>query len=180
MCEASSKLNALSEEFLLWCDVHKFPHMSADELLCELCAVLDGEKSSFVCDVPVTRDTIDWLRNFEKRWDEAQAQADAEPRERVQHARAFPRQRPQFRTATEMTRAIVGNRTDANNDAALARYVQHVTAIRKMAARIVEAADDHFARDPELVNWADVGSMDGARSMIGNVSEFLFGEGERE
>jgi hypothetical protein len=60
----------LCDEMNAYCDAHKLPHMSADELVCELQAIRDGEKSEFiegqVADVGAH---IKWLSDFISRWD---------------------------------------------------------------------------------------------------------------
>lgn len=61
-------------EYSAWCVSNGLPALSADELLFELCAVRDGEPSSFIAAGSVEpariRGHLEWLSRFIDRWNE--------------------------------------------------------------------------------------------------------------
>lgn len=64
------------------------------------------------------------------------------------------------------------------NDAALAAFIAKKAEIDAMLARLLAFSNDHFGADPERVNWADVGSLEYQASLLQQISECVFGEGE--
>jgi hypothetical protein len=67
----------LCDELKAYCEAHKLPNMSADELMFECWAVRDGEKSNYIppAETEERRQELDaamhWLSNFGERWDAA-------------------------------------------------------------------------------------------------------------
>ncbi|MCS5603721.1 MAG: hypothetical protein NZ734_16150 [Paracoccus sp.] len=65
------------------------------------------------------------------------------------------------------------------NDAALAAFIAKKAEIDAMLARLQAFSDDHFGTDPERVNWAHLGSLEYQASLLKQISDFAFGEGEQ-
>jgi len=72
-------LPVLTAEYQAWLAGCDLPSMSADELECEVQAVLRGEESAFVA-APETEErraqlqsSLPWLKAFIERWDAAEA-----------------------------------------------------------------------------------------------------------
>lgn len=65
-----------------------------------------------------------------------------------------------------------------NNDAALAAFVAKKAEIDAMLARLQALSDDHFGADPERLNWGHVGSLEHQASLLKQITDFAFGEGE--
>ncbi len=57
------KYAQLCDEIRDWCEKHKLPHLSADELLCELCELPMSERSD------EEQAKVSWLSDFITRWD---------------------------------------------------------------------------------------------------------------
>ncbi len=64
------------------------------------------------------------------------------------------------------------------NDAALAAFIAKKAEIDVILARLQAFSEDHFRADPERVNWAHVGSLEYQASLLKQISDFAFGEGE--
>ena len=68
--------------------------------------------------------------------------------------------------------------TARTNDAALAAFIAKKAEIDAMLARLLAFSDEHFGADPEQLNWAQVGSLEYQASLLKQISDFTFGEGE--
>lgn len=68
--------------------------------------------------------------------------------------------------------------TARTNDAALDVFIAKKAEIDAMLDRLQAFSDDHFGADPERVNWADVGSLEYQASLLKQIGDFAFGEGE--
>lgn len=68
--------------------------------------------------------------------------------------------------------------TTCTNDSALAAFIAKKAAIDAKLARLQALNADHFGADPERVNWAYVGSLEYQVSLLQQISDFAFGEGE--
>ncbi len=64
------------------------------------------------------------------------------------------------------------------NGAALAAFVAKKMEIDALLARLQAFSDDHFGADPERVSWSHVGSLEYQASLLKQISDFAFGEGE--
>ena len=64
--EVSTPFDALTAEYIAWCDRHRLPPLSPDELLSDVYATSKDEVQ------------IEWLRDYIRRWEEAEdAEQDA-------------------------------------------------------------------------------------------------------
>lgn len=68
--------------------------------------------------------------------------------------------------------------TARTNDVALAAFIAKKAEIDTMLARLQAFSEDHFGAVPERVIWAHVGSLEYQASLLKQISEFAFGEGE--
>ena len=64
------------------------------------------------------------------------------------------------------------------NVAALAAFIAKKAEIDAMLARLQAFSEDHFGADPERLNWSDLGSLEYQASLLKQISDFAFGEGE--
>jgi hypothetical protein len=65
-----------------------------------------------------------------------------------------------------------------NREAALAAFIARKAEIDTMLARLQALSDDHFRRDPETLNWGDVGDLEHYASLLKRITDNAFGEGE--
>ena len=65
-----------------------------------------------------------------------------------------------------------------NRGAALAAFIAKKTEIDTMLARLQALSEDHFGRDPESLNWGDVGDLDHYASLLKRITDGAFHEGE--
>lgn len=65
-----------------------------------------------------------------------------------------------------------------NRDAALAAFIAKKAEIDAMLARLQALSDDHFGFEPDTINWGSVGSITSVAEDLGQITDFLFGEGE--
>ena len=65
-----------------------------------------------------------------------------------------------------------------NQLAALAAFVSKKAEIDAMLARLAALSEDHFNADPEAVNWGDVGTLEHYASLLRQITDSAFGEGE--
>jgi len=65
-----------------------------------------------------------------------------------------------------------------NHDAALAAFLGKKTEIDTMLARLAALSDDHFNTSPDAVNWGDVGTLEHYASLLRQITDSAFGEGE--
>lgn len=68
--------------------------------------------------------------------------------------------------------------TARTNDDALAAFIARKEEIDAMLVRLQASSDDHFGADPERVTWAHVGSLEHQASLLKQITDFAFHEGE--
>ena len=68
--------------------------------------------------------------------------------------------------------------TTANNEAALNAFVAAKFKIDALLARIQDLSDEHFNTNPESVNWSDVSTLNYYASILRQVIDSAFSEGE--
>jgi hypothetical protein len=61
---------------------------------------------------------------------------------------------------------------------ALDAFIEHKNNIEKIINRLQGACDDHFAINPEDINWGDVGLIADAVKDLELISDKVFKEGE--
>lgn len=61
---------------------------------------------------------------------------------------------------------------------ALDAFIEHKNNIEKILNRLQGACDDHFAINPEDLNWGDVGFLADIDKKLQNISDQVFKEGE--
>ncbi|WP_354689935.1 hypothetical protein [Lentibacter algarum] len=76
--------------------------------------------------------------------------------------------RHQLRTAKEQR----------NHDAALAAFLGKKAEIDEMLARLAHLSDNHFNSHPDEINWGDVGTLEHYASLLKNITDSAFKEGE--
>ncbi len=69
-------------------------------------------------------------------------------------------------------------RTAAPNDKALESFLAAKARIDQMLARIQTLSDDHFDTDPNAVHWGDVGTLNHYSSLLRQITDIAFSEGE--
>jgi hypothetical protein len=65
-----------------------------------------------------------------------------------------------------------------NHEAALAAFIGKKAEIDEMLARLQGLSDEHFNRDPECLNWGDVGDLEHYACLLKRITDSAFGEGE--
>jgi hypothetical protein len=65
-----------------------------------------------------------------------------------------------------------------NRKAALAAFIAKKAEIDTMLGRLQALSEDHFDRDPENLNWGDVGDLDHYAGLLKRITDSAFGEGE--
>ncbi|MCV2889448.1 hypothetical protein [Ruegeria aquimaris] len=69
-------------------------------------------------------------------------------------------------------------RKTRNNDEALSAFIAAKAEIDVILDRLKALSDDHFAFDPDAINWGAVGSLNTVAADLRKITDFLFGEGE--
>ena len=69
-------------------------------------------------------------------------------------------------------------RATALNDKALESFLAAKRRIDDMLARIQTFGDDHFDTDPDAINWGDVGTLNHYSSLLRQITDIAFSEGE--
>ena len=69
-------------------------------------------------------------------------------------------------------------RATAPNDKALGAFLAAKRNIDHMLARIQTLSDDHFDTDPDAVHWGDVGTLSHYSSLLRQITDTAFNEGE--
>ena len=77
--------------------------------------------------------------------------------------------------AITTTRAEKAHR---NSGAALTAFLGKKTEIDTMLARLAALSDDHFNASPDAVNWGHVGTLEHYASLLRQITDSAFGEGE--
>jgi hypothetical protein len=61
---------------------------------------------------------------------------------------------------------------------ALGAFLAAKRNIDHMLARIQTLSDDHFDTDPDAVHWGDVGTLSQYSSLLRQITDIAFNEGE--
>ena len=69
-------------------------------------------------------------------------------------------------------------RAAAPNEKALDSFLATKARIDTMLARIQALSDDHFNTDPDAVHWGDVGTLSNYSSLLRQITDIAFNEGE--
>ena len=77
-----------------------------------------------------------------------------------------------------MTITPRSEKTCHNREAALAAFLGTKAEIDTMLARLAALSDDHFNASPDAVNWGDVGTLEHYASLLRQITDSAFGEGE--
>jgi hypothetical protein len=65
-----------------------------------------------------------------------------------------------------------------NREAALAAFIAKKAEIDEMLGRLQALSNSHFGRDPESLNWGDVGDLDHYAGLLKRITDSAFGEGD--
>ena len=77
-----------------------------------------------------------------------------------------------------MTITPRSEKTCHNREAAIAAFLGKKAEIDTMLARLAALSDDHFNASPDAVNWGDVGTLEHYASLLRQITDSAFGEGE--
>ena len=69
-------------------------------------------------------------------------------------------------------------RATAPNDKALNAFLTAKIEIDAMLARLTALSDDHFDAHPDEINWGHVGSLNHYASLLRQITDSAFSEGE--
>ncbi|SEO15328.1 hypothetical protein SAMN04489859_10399 [Paracoccus alcaliphilus] len=69
-------------------------------------------------------------------------------------------------------------RAERNRDAALAAFITKKAEIDAMISRIAALSADHFIASPDEVNWGHVGTLEHYASLLCQITDAAFHEGE--
>lgn len=69
-------------------------------------------------------------------------------------------------------------RATATNDKALNAFIAAKTDIEAMLARLTALSNDHFETNPDEINWGDVGNLTHYASLLRQITDSAFNEGE--
>ena len=69
-------------------------------------------------------------------------------------------------------------RATAPNEKALESFLAAKARIDQMLARIQALSDEHFETDPDAVHWGDVGTLNHYSSLLRQITDSAFSEGE--
>ena len=64
------------------------------------------------------------------------------------------------------------------NEAALSAFIARKAEIDAMLARLSQLSDDHFECTPEEINWGHVGALAHYASLLKQITDAAFHEGE--
>ena len=73
---------------------------------------------------------------------------------------------------------MTNRRATAPNDKALESFLAAKRNIDHMLARIQTLSADHFDTDPDAVHWGDVGTLSHYSSLLRQITDIAFSEGE--
>ena len=73
---------------------------------------------------------------------------------------------------------MTNRRAAAPNDKALNAFLAAKREIDHMLARIQTLSDDHFNTDPDAIHWGDVGTLNHYSSLLRQITDSAFSEGE--
>ena len=69
-------------------------------------------------------------------------------------------------------------KAQSNRDAALAAFIAKKAEIDAMLERLAALSDAHFNASPDAVNWGHVGTLEHYASLLRQITDSAFGEGE--
>ena len=69
-------------------------------------------------------------------------------------------------------------RAAAPNDKALNAFLAAKIEMDAMLARLTTLSDDHFDTHPDEINWGDVGTLNRYASLLRQITDSAFSEGE--
>ena len=69
-------------------------------------------------------------------------------------------------------------RANASNDKALDAFMTTKFQIDTMLERLKALSDDHFNTHPDEINWGDVGTLNHYASLLRQITDSAFNEGE--
>ena len=69
-------------------------------------------------------------------------------------------------------------RTNASNDKALDAFMTTKLQIDAMLERLKALSDDHFEAHPDEINWGHVGTLNHYASLLRQITDSAFKEGE--
>lgn len=69
-------------------------------------------------------------------------------------------------------------RATAQNDKALNAFIAAKADIDAMLARLTTLSNDHFETNPDEINWGDVGTLNHYASLLRQITDAAFKEGE--
>ena len=69
-------------------------------------------------------------------------------------------------------------RRTTDNTAALSDFLDAKIEIDGMLARLKTLSDDHFDTHPDEINWGDVGTLNHYASLLRQITDSAFKEGE--
>ena len=73
---------------------------------------------------------------------------------------------------------MTNRRATAPNDKALESFLAAKRNIDHMLARIQTLSDEHFDTDPDAIHWGDVGTLNHYSSLLRQITDIAFSEGE--
>jgi len=69
-------------------------------------------------------------------------------------------------------------RANASNDKALNAFISAKAEIDTMLDRVTTLSGDHFETNPDEINWGDVGTLNHYASLLRQITDSAFKEGE--
>jgi ADP-heptose:LPS heptosyltransferase len=69
-------------------------------------------------------------------------------------------------------------KTKSNRESALAAFITKKAEIDAMLARLTALSDDHFDTNPDEINWGHVGNLGRYASLLKQITDMAFQEGE--
>ena len=73
---------------------------------------------------------------------------------------------------------MTAHSTSAPNEKALESFLATKRRIDDMLARIQTLSNDHFNTDPDAIHWGDVGTLNHYSSLLRQITDSAFSEGE--
>jgi hypothetical protein len=73
---------------------------------------------------------------------------------------------------------MTARRTTTSNDKALNAFISAKAEIDMMLERLTTLCDDHFNTHPDQINWGDVGTLNHYASLLRQITDSAFKEGE--
>ena len=76
------------------------------------------------------------------------------------------------------TRQRIETKAKSNRESALDAFMARKAEIDAMLARLTALSADHFETSPEEINWGHVGTLGHYASLLRQITEMAFKEGE--